>query len=474
MGTLPACSRAKTTAASAKVPVREALAFAEAALRPYHRTLLIIFTLVYAGFAWLHWNGSPRLAAVMAPVAGVTAVLGLLLVWERMALCRLPDRIALGLMTGLMAANSACHLWLEGAPSQTTNLAVVVLIAALFLFQWAEYLAILGAAIGAFAFAAAVAPAGGAWFHFGVHLGECVILATLIFVLKRGIAVGLWRSRLAERDARLAAEDAAALAQDLAEKAEAQAQAAIRANRAKSDFLANMSHELRTPLNAVLGFSDVMRDGDLPPERTKDYAGHIHRSGTVLLSMLNQVFDLAQAESGRMRLKQSWFPLDALLEDVITMIKPEAAKKGLLFHVPPPSGLDLYADRTRLSQTMLSLLSNAVKFTKRGAVSIGLHHSSAGLDLSVTDTGVGIEGKDFERILEPFTQADSSYSKSYQGSGLGLPLARHVMRAHEGDLLLKSKRGEGTTITLRLAQPRIRVHSSDLDLIDVPRAAASA
>jgi two-component system cell cycle sensor histidine kinase PleC len=233
------------------------------------------------------------------------------------------------------------------------------------------------------------------------------------------------------------------------------------ANRAKSQFLAVMSHELRTPLNAIIGFSEIMFAelyGPLGDKRYKQYVQDIHGSGGHLLSIINDILDLSKIEAGQAELNEEEVDLAALTTAVARIIQERAATAGLTFHAESGAGLPwVRADRRALKQILLNLLSNAVKFTPKGG-EVGLRmavDADRGLRMIVYDTGIGIDPQDIPRAMAAFGQVDASWSRRYEGAGLGLPISRALIRLHGGTLDLESQPGMGTTVTVRLPPGRV-------------------
>jgi two-component system sensor histidine kinase/response regulator len=219
------------------------------------------------------------------------------------------------------------------------------------------------------------------------------------------------------------------------------------ANRAKSAFLANMSHELRTPLNAVIGFSQMMADAAGTAEADRQNVGIINRSGLHLLSLIDDILELSKIEAGRVQLQPMPLNLDELLDDVLGMVRVRADQQGLSLvrdcKVAPPFVL---ADGAKLRQVLINLVSNAVKFTLRGSVTLSLSwrtevSGAIVLQFVVVDTGIGIGRADLARIFEPFAQADTPGAKD--GTGLGLTISRQFVRLMGGDLSVLSVPGEG-------------------------------
>ncbi|MBV8535903.1 MAG: PAS-domain containing protein [Alphaproteobacteria bacterium] len=232
------------------------------------------------------------------------------------------------------------------------------------------------------------------------------------------------------------------------------------ANSAKSLFLANMSHELRTPLNAILGFSEIMREalvGPLPT-RYQNYARDIHASGTYLLRLINDVLDTSKIEVGQLRLQEEAIDLADLLNECERLVADKAAEAGIrLSRALPPDLPALLADRLRIKQIVLNLLSNAIKFTPpAGEVSVTVvRPADGGLGLCVSDTGIGMRPEDIPLALEPFRQLDNSFTRRYEGTGLGLPLAKALVGLHGGRLMLESTPQKGTRVTAWLPPHRI-------------------
>ncbi len=232
------------------------------------------------------------------------------------------------------------------------------------------------------------------------------------------------------------------------------------ANAAKSLFLANMSHELRTPLNAILGFSEIMRDalvGPLPA-KYQNYARDIHASGTYLLRLINDVLDTSKIEVGQLRLQEEPIDLAGLLKECERLVADKAAEAGIqLSRALPPDLPALLADRLRIKQIVLNLLSNAIKFTPpAGEVSVAVvRPAGGGLGLCISDTGIGMRPEDIPLALEPFRQLDNSFTRRYEGTGLGLPLAKALVELHGGRLVLESAPQKGTRVTAWLPASRI-------------------
>jgi signal transduction histidine kinase/CheY-like chemotaxis protein/HAMP domain-containing protein len=235
------------------------------------------------------------------------------------------------------------------------------------------------------------------------------------------------------------------------------------ASRYKSDFLANMSHELRTPLNSVLILArDLMENhsGNLLPPQVES-AEVIHRSGIDLLNLINDVLDLSKIEAGKMDLFEETFALADVAGELKARFLPQARKKGIELDVRLEDAPEtVHTDRQRLDQILNNLVSNAVKFTERGGVTIDFAAASCSMEpgilISVRDTGIGIAADQQKGIFESFRQADSSTSRTYGGTGLGLAIARDLAQLLGGSLEVQSAAGIGSTFTLRLPQSGLR------------------
>jgi len=264
---------------------------------------------------------------------------------------------------------------------------------------------------------------------------------------------GTQLGRVIERQ--LAQETLHARAVELA-RARDEAQAA---DQAKSAFLAAMSHELRTPLNAIIGFSEIMLDQIAGPLNAEylDYATDIQKSGVHLKNVINDILDLSKVAVGEMTLREAPVSLATLAENCERIVAPmaKAAQVALACEMAPGLPM-LHADETRLQQTMLNLLSNAVKFTPpHGAVRLSIVRAPTGdIVIAVADTGIGMSEEDVALAMEPFRQIDSALSRRYEGTGLGLPLAKAFTELHGGRLEVDSAPGAGTEVRLVLPAAR--------------------
>jgi PAS domain S-box-containing protein len=227
------------------------------------------------------------------------------------------------------------------------------------------------------------------------------------------------------------------------------------ANRAKSDFLATMSHELRTPLNSIIGFSDLMLEGNVgeTSPRQEKYLSNISTSGKHLLSLINNVLDLSKIEAGKMELHPEGFPVEDVLIEVKQLMSSLAGKKNIeITYTKEETIGKVYADKTKLKQILYNLLSNAVKFTpKGGTIDVKVKNAGNMVRFSVQDSGIGISSEDMKKLFTPFTQLDSAENRQYEGSGLGLTLVKKFVELHNGTLEVESEPGKGTKFIFDLA-----------------------
>ena len=227
------------------------------------------------------------------------------------------------------------------------------------------------------------------------------------------------------------------------------------ASRAKSSFVANMSHELRTPLNAIIGFSEIIQREMFGALENTHYAAYINdilQSGRHLLAIINGVLDLAKSQSGKLTIHSETVDMGEILADCASMMRDQCTRGGLMLDFTRPSGLLLVSgEPAKLRQVLLNLLSNAVKFTEPGGqVTLQARNLGETILVDVRDSGIGMSPDDITVALAPFGQVDNRLARRYEGTGLGLPLAKELIELHNGALVIDSDPGHGTTITVVL------------------------
>ncbi len=255
---------------------------------------------------------------------------------------------------------------------------------------------------------------------------------------------------------------------------------AMAANRAKSMFLANMSHELRTPLNAIIGYSEILAE-EARANQHLDYGADLEKirsAGRHLLELINEVLDLSKIEAGKMELHLEIFSLADMVDGVVKTVEPILQKNSNVIQVQGLQGIPVMtADVTKVRQILYNLLSNASKFTEHGEISVTARRQREGdidgVEIGVSDTGIGMGQEDIERLFIPFQQADSSTTRKYGGSGLGLALCRHLCDMMQGSIHVDSTPGKGSTFSVWLPlevrddkpQPQgvVQIHTAGTD-----------
>jgi len=251
-------------------------------------------------------------------------------------------------------------------------------------------------------------------------------------------------------------------ANDLAKKFETAKNEAERANSAKTNFLANMSHELRTPLNAIIGFSEMLKDGHVPDDaklKRIEYTTDIHSSAKHLLSLINDILDLSKIEADKEPLYENEITIGEIFYAARSIIKTLLEKKNITLNqnIDAINDLLIYVDERRFQQIILNLYSNAIKFSDEGsAISIlGEKDKNDGLNIYISDQGIGMDEEDLKLSLKPFTQIESGLNRKHSGTGLGLPIVNALVKLHGGKFTLTSEKGKGTQAKIHIPASRI-------------------
>jgi signal transduction histidine kinase len=226
-----------------------------------------------------------------------------------------------------------------------------------------------------------------------------------------------------------------------------------RANRLKSEFLAGMSHELRTPLHTIIGFSELLAEEMEGPlnEKQKRFLSHIHKDSLHLLELINDVLDLSKIEAGKIELRPEVFEFRQALNEVLASINPQAATKSIAVETLAEVEQPLLADRVRVRQILFNLLSNAVKFTPEGGhIRVEAHQREEFVEVSVSDTGVGISPEEQAAVFDKFYQVGNTTKGVREGTGLGLAITQSLVEAHGGRIWLESEVGKGSRFTFTI------------------------
>ncbi|HWU25653.1 MAG TPA: ATP-binding protein [Rhizomicrobium sp.] len=286
-----------------------------------------------------------------------------------------------------------------------------------------------------------------------------VVITLITFCVVFSLTYGLRRSVEVMLRIRFANDDLAVELRDTRDDALRKRFEAEAANASKTTFLANMSHELRTPLNAILGFSELIASETLGPvgtARYRDYAGDINESGRHLLSLINDILDIAKIESGKLEIAPTIIDPKSAIDGALNVIQLRLREKGQTIAVEIGHDVDgLYSDERAFKQIVINLLSNAVKFTPdRGHISISLKSTAnGGCELCVSDNGPGISASLLDQIFMPFNQVDNRYCRQAGGTGLGLSLVRGLAQLHGGTAWIESDTGKGVKAYVEFPPP---------------------
>jgi two-component system cell cycle sensor histidine kinase PleC len=356
--------------------------------------------------------------------------------------------IALQIVIGLCWGGVAWALWLEGSAANNSFVLVVMVMA-----LWA--MALTRCAVRSVFFAGMTALAVPTCLRFATSSGVAAHIYLALFPLwwwYMGFTAMGARRRVDEMlAARFANEDLSKALAAARDDAVAKREEAELANKSKTAFLANMSHELRTPLNAIIGFSEIIMSEALGANnpRYPEYAGDIHSSGTHLLTLINEILDVAKIEAGRMEISPRALGMQTALEGVERIMAIRAGEKAVtITYTTTPPQLEAFADERAFRQILLNLLSNAVKFTPEGGLIAVecLETDDGGTLVSVTDNGPGIPADKLSLLFQPFAQVDNRFDHAQGGTGLGLALVQGLARLHGGRAWMESTEGQGTSV----------------------------
>ena len=298
------------------------------------------------------------------------------------------------------------------------------------------------------------------------------IICMLFSFIQNSLRYNTWEQRQKLKEMVAQNEKNLATISSLAGKAEA-------ASKSKSEFLANMSHEIRTPMNSIMGFAELALDNAVSPQ-VKEYLGKITDSTKWLLHIINNILDISKIESSKMELEKIPFDLHGIFSRCQSVILPDVNEKGLDLRVytEPQAGKKLLGDPIRLYQALMNLLSNAVKFTDSGTVRMSAAIRNSGDDsmtvyFEVKDSGIGMTTEQIKRIFEPFMQADSSTTRNYGGTGLGLPITKNIVEMMGGKLSVESAPGEGSRFSFELTfetmdAPETAPDNAEADMLEKP------
>jgi two-component system sensor histidine kinase/response regulator len=406
--------------------------------------MLPVMSFIYAAAAVLFLIAPPFTPNTPHVFICATASAFGILVWAGMRVDDPRFDTPISVATISIAAGMGLTMFaVSGAISNTTTLAISIVAAGALLYRLSMFAVMVGVVFLGWT-QLAYGYASGAYILGMFHLWAATVVGALVLWSRRQLMFGLHEeAQAADAMRRLATEQASSLgrARD----------AALASAQAKGQFLANVSHEVRTPLNGLLGLLQLIDPAELP-EPQDEYLREVHKSGRSLLAIVNDLLDLSKIEAGEMRLESVAFDVISTTEEIAMNYASAAHAKGieLITQIDPDVPSEVCGDPLRLRQVISNLLNNALKFTKEGEVVVGVRVRDRGpwhvdLEVRVTDTGLGVSKEQAESIFRPFSQADTSTTREYGGTGLGLPICLQLVELMGGELQLRSTIGSGST-----------------------------
>ena len=356
------------------------------------------------------------------------------------------------IVTAVVFINTEMSFALSPNPRDTTNFVLFILGASMLLLCTWWLFTLMGLAIGGWLAIVATAPPSPDWAHFGFALVTSTALGVVVHFVRLRMVRRLESLHILDQEQKKSLETALQIAEESRKHAE-------EANLAKSMFLANMSHEIRTPMNGIIGMTDMVLESKLAPQQ-EDCLKMVQASADSLLRILNDILDFSKIEAGRLDLESVEFQIRDLVRTVMASIRILAQDKGLRLVTKMESDLpdSIVGDPGRLSQILLNLVGNAIKFTNEGQVTVELKtkvlDDQIWMQFDVTDTGIGISESKLEHIFDSFTQADSSTTREFGGSGLGLTISAQLIQLMGGRIWVQSQLGQGTTFSFSVTFPK--------------------